>query len=191
MEPIPIVVQKPALAVIDLQKAMFANPSCPQASADVVRHTAQLADAMRERGGFVVLVRVASHDGRDMLAPDADLPRFNRPQVPDGSTIVDELGPKAGDYVLTKRQWGAFYGTDLDLQLRRRHLDTIILCGIATGIGVDTTAREAYARGYRQIFVEDAMAGLSELEHRYTVEQVFPRIGRVRSTAEVLRAIRG
>ena len=90
---------------------------------------------------------------------------------------------------MTKHQWGAFYGTDLDLQLRRRGIATILLCGIATCIGVESTARDAYERGYRQVLVEDAMASFTAAGHQHTVTQIFPRIGRVRSTCEVLAAL--
>ena len=83
-----------------------------------------------------------------------------RPRPADWAEIVPELGPEPGDLVITKRQWGAFYGTELDLQLRRRGIDTILLTGIATNIGVESTARDAYERGYRQVFVEDAMAAM-------------------------------
>jgi nicotinamidase-related amidase len=107
----------------------------------------------------------------------------------DWAELLPELGIQASDIVLTKRQWGAFYGTELDLQLRRRGVDTIILCGISTSVGVESTARDAYERGYNQIFVEDAMASGDAEAHRVSVGSTFPRIGRVRSTAEVLAAI--
>lgn len=92
-------------------------------------------------------------------------------------------------YLVTKRQWEAFYDTELDLQLRRRGVHTIILCGIATNIGVETTARDAYDRGYSQIFVEDATSARSAEEHAFVMRTAFPRMGRVRSTAEVLDAL--
>lgn len=84
---------------------------------------------------------------------------------------------------------GAFYGTDLDLQLRRRGLKTIVLCGIATEFGVESTARDAYERGYEQVFAEDAMTGRSAESHANSVTHVFPRMGRVRSTAEIVAAL--
>ena len=89
----------------------------------------------------------------------------------------------------TKRQWGAFYGTELDLQLRRRGIDTIVLCGVSTNIGVETTAREAYQRGYNQVFVKDGMAANSKDEHETTIKFIFPRIGLLRTTDEVLNLI--
>ena len=87
--------------------------------------------------------------------------------------------------MITKRQWGAFYGTDLELQLRRRGIETIVLCGIATDYGVESAAPLAYEYGFQQIFVEDAMASMTEEQHNAAVNFVLKRIGRVRSTDAV------
>jgi nicotinamidase-related amidase len=106
-----------------------------------------------------------------------------------GSDLLPEIGPRPGDIVITKRQWGAFYGTELDLQLRRRGVRAIVLGGIATNIGVESTARDAYERGYGQVFVEDAMSSLSAEGHKMTLDVIFPRIGRIRSTEQVLQAL--
>ncbi|GAY78316.1 nicotinamidase/isochorismatase family protein [Sporolactobacillus inulinus] len=76
------------------------------------------------------------------------------------------------------------------MQLRRRGIDTLVLCGISTGIGVDTTAREAYARAYQQIFVEDAMTASTKEEHDHCTTHIFPRIGKVRTTDEVLAMLK-
>ena len=105
--------------------------------------------------------------------------------------LAPELGPQPLDHLITKHQWGAFFGADLDLQLRCRKIETIVLCGIAIGFGVDTTAREAYEHGYQQVFAEDAMNALSEEEHRYVCTHIFPRSGRLRSTDEIAAALRG
>ena len=99
------------------------------------------------------------------------------------------MGPKPGDFVITKHQWGAFYGTELDLEFRRRGITTIVLCGIATNIGVESTARFAYEYGYQQIFAEDAMAGINAESHANAVARIFPRMGRVRSTEEIIGAL--
>jgi len=132
-----------------------------------------------------------SPDFRDALRPVADDPTWTRTSAPppDFAELPSELGPKPGDHVVTKRQWGAFHGTDLDLQLRRRGITTIVLCGISTSIGCESTARAAYEHGYQQIFAEDAMATMAAAEHHHTVTRIFPRIGRVRSTAEILAAL--
>ncbi|EPZ44152.1 MULTISPECIES: hydrolase [Alicyclobacillus] len=183
-------VSKTALVVIDMQKGVLAIPCAPYSTTDVLAKTVSLADAFRERGGFVVLVNVDFHDGRDALHPITDEePATNRAWPSNASVIAPELGPKSGDLLVTKRQWGAFFGTELDLQLRRRGIDTIVLCGIATDIGVETTAREAYQLGYHQIFVEDAMTAMTEEQHRHPLKYLMPRMGRIRSTAEVVRAL--
>jgi nicotinamidase-related amidase len=88
--------------------------------------------------------------------------------------------------VVTKRQWGDFFGTDLDLQLRRRGIGTIVLCGISTSIGMDTTARDAFQHGYNQVFVEEAMTASAKEEHNYVVKTMFPRMGKIRTTEEVV-----
>jgi nicotinamidase-related amidase len=102
---------------------------------------------------------------------------------------VPELGPEPSDVVIMKRQWGAFYGTDLDLRLRRGGLDTIVLAGIATTYGVESTARFAYEYGYQQIFAEDAMSDRSKEAHNSSIEFVLKRMGRVRKTADILKAL--
>ena len=96
------------------------------------------------------------------------------------------MGPKPGDFVITKHQWGAFYGTELDLEFRRRGITTMVLCGIATNIGVESTARFAFEYGFNQIFAEDAMSAMSAEEHALTLAKIFPRIGLVRKTAAIL-----
>ena len=184
---------KTALVVIDLQRGIVAPPSAPHSSTEVVARAAQMAAALRKAGGTVVFVHVTpSADGKDGLKPITDAPvrAGGRTLPPDWAEIVPELAPQPSDVIITKRQWGAFYGTELDLQLRRRGVDTIVLCGISTNIGVESTARDAYERGYNQIFVEDAMAARDVEEHRHTVRSLFPRIGRVRTTEEVLAAIK-
>ena len=180
-----------ALVVIDLQRGIAGAPTAPHPAGDVVAHAAAVAVALRAAGGTVVLVHVTpSADGRDALRPRTDTPAWQPgPRPQDWAEIVPELGPEPGDLVITKRQWGAFYGTELDLQLRRRGVDTIVLCGISTNIGVETTARDAFERGYQQVFVEDAMAARSGEEHTATATTLFPRIGRVRSTDEVVAAL--
>jgi nicotinamidase-related amidase len=86
-------------------------------------------------------------------------------------------------------RWGAFFGTELDLQLRRRGFDTIVLTGVATNFGVEQTAREAWQLGYSVIVAGDAASAVSEAAHRFAVETILPRIARVRSTEAILAAL--
>ena len=183
---------KTALVVIDLQKGIASRPTVPYASDVVIKNASSLADAFRQKKMPVFLVRVkSSNDGQDSLHPivDESIWSQNQTPLPDWAEIVPPMGPKTGDFVITKHQWGAFYGTELDLELRRRGIKTIVLCGIATHIGVESTARFAYEYCYNQIFAEDAMAAMSAEEHNFTIAKIFPRIGLVRKTAEILSAI--
>ena len=180
---------KTALVVIDLQNGIVNTPRTPYSGTQVVQRARKLVDAFSEKGSFVVLVRVSSLDGKHMLNPLEDA-KLKERRLPEGwDCLVPELAEVKNTYMITKRQWGAFYGTDLDLQLRRRGIDTIVLCGISSGIGVDTTAREAYQQGYKQIFVEDAMTANTDEEHNYVCNYIFPKIGSLCSSDEVIKSL--
>jgi nicotinamidase-related amidase len=180
-----------ALVVIDLQRGIVGRTPAPHSGPEVVARASSLARALRAAGGTVVWVHVTpSPDGKDALQPPSDAPAVTPADRPaDWAELVPELDRQPSDLLITKRQWGAFYGTELDLQLRRRGIEAVILCGISTNIGVESTARDAYERGYQQIFVEDATSARSAEEHEFVMRTAFPRMGRVRSTAEVLRAL--
>jgi nicotinamidase-related amidase len=184
---------KTALVVIDLQKGIVGRETQPHTAVSVVSNSAELADSFRKNNMKVFLIRVTpSEDMQDRLNPIVDTHiQWGSGMKPDWNQIVDEIGPKPGDFIITKHQWGAFYGTELDLQLRRRNINTIVLCGIATNIGVESTARFAFEYGYQQIFVEDAMTARSKEEHENTIKFIFPRIGRIRKTKEVLENLIG
>ena len=124
---------KTALVVIDMTKRVFSLESRPHPIQEVLTKTARLARAFRQAGSFVVLVRVSSRDGKDVLKPITDptppalLPPAPVQRTEDWSDLVSELGSHPLDHLVTKHQWGAFFGTDLDLQLRRRQIETIVL----------------------------------------------------------------
>jgi nicotinamidase-related amidase len=179
-----------ALVLIDLQNGITSIPTAPHAAADVIAKGVRLADAFRARGSTVVLVRVAfAPDGSDRLKMPIDAQVPPMPTTPEWSEVVAALGPKPGDIVVTKHQWGAFYGTELELHLRRRGINTIVIGGIATNFGVESTARDAYERAFALVFAEDAMASRSAEDHVFAVTKIFPRLGLVRSTDDVLTAM--
>jgi nicotinamidase-related amidase len=180
-----------ALVLIDLQKGILQRQTAPHSASDVLARSVRLADRFRATGGPVVLVHVSySADGGDRLTQPTDAPALASAMEPGWDELSPALGRGPRDIVVTKRQWGAFYGTQLDLQLRRRGIRTIVIGGIATNFGVESTARDAYEHGYALVFVEDAMAGLSEEAHAFAIKTIFPRIGRIRSTEAVLNAMR-
>ena len=184
--------KRTAIVVIDLQKGIAGMPGgAPYSRVEAVANSARLLTAARLAGAQPVLVHVGgSPSGADRLHPTADQQMRTAAQLPpDWSEFVPELDRQPADIVILKRQWGAFYGTDLDLQLRRRGLTTIVLCGIATEFGVESTARDAYERGYELVFAADAMTGMHAESHANAIERIFPRMGRVRSTEEIVAAL--
>ncbi|WP_435228988.1 hydrolase [Streptomyces sp. Tue6028] len=180
-----------ALVVIDLQRGIVGAPNLTPNSPDVVvARSAELADAFREQGLPVVLVRVtAAADGSDAAPGRVDGGSTSRGWPEGWDVVVDELSGHPGDIVVTKRNWGAFYGTDLDLQLRRRGVTQIVLTGIATSIGVESTARAAHEHGYHVTLATDAMADMNADSHRNSVERIFPRLGETGTTAEIVELL--
>jgi nicotinamidase-related amidase len=177
---------------MDLQGGVAGMDTSPRSVAEVVRCSARLAVAGRAAGALVIWVRGGGEpDGGDAWRPDADQPAARGPRPTGWDQLLPELGVEPRDLLITKRQWGAFYGTDLDLQLRRRGIDTLVMGGVATNFVVESTARDAAERGYRLIFVEDAMAARSLEEHQYPLARIFPRIGRVVSSSMVEARLRG
>jgi nicotinamidase-related amidase len=179
-----------ALVLIDLQQGILPYAKAPRDAAAVLANAAPLADAFRAAKAPVVLVKVGfSADGGDVLKTRVDAP--NPPGTPPANWLEQppELPSRPGDLHILKRQWGAFYGTELDLQLRRRGIKTIVLAGIATSVGVESTARNAWELGYDIVFAEDATSGPDAASHAHSFEKIFPRLGRVRQTAQVLAAL--
>ena len=182
--------QKTALVVIDLQKGITAMQTEPYTSKVVIENTAKILKEARKNNMSVFLVHVTpSPDLKDALRPVSETSFQVSGYNPSWSEFVPELNIQPSDFLITKHQWGAFYGTELDLQLRRRGIDTIIFCGISTNFGVESTARFAYEYGFNQIFVQDAMAARSKEEHEHPLKYIFPRLGLIRKTDKVLQAL--
>jgi nicotinamidase-related amidase len=136
------------------------------------------------------LVSVAlSPDGGDMLRPRTQVPPRALPNTTEFYELVPELAAKPSDLRVTKRQPNAFYGTDLDLQLRRRGVTGIVLTGIATSQGVETMARAANERGYNLTFPSDAITDMDPASHDYMLQKLFPRLGEIDTTDAVLKLL--
>ncbi|MEU9263968.1 isochorismatase family protein [Streptomyces sp. NPDC048251] len=185
---------KTALVLIDLQAGTLAAPTVPYPAADVVARAAELADAFRAAGAPVVLVRMStSPDGADAVPGRSEAARLagGRSRPYDLGPIAEPLTGHEGDILITKRAWGAFHATDLDLQLRRRGVTQIVLAGIATSLGVESTARAAHEHGYHVTFAVDAMTDINEDAHQHRVSYLFPLIGEPGTTREILDLLAG
>jgi nicotinamidase-related amidase len=158
-----------ALVLVDLMDRIVALPLAPYPGSDVVAASVELAAAFRAAGAPVVAVRAR---------------RSEAAEQPPGSDLVAEVAAVA-DAVVVKRTVGAFHDTELDARLRERGVDTLVLAGIATNMGVESTARAAADLGYRLVFARDAMSGLTAAEHDAAVALDFPRFGTVVTGSDV------
>ncbi|WP_145579566.1 hydrolase [Yersinia vastinensis] len=181
-----------ALVLIDLQQGILPFAKGPYNAEQVITTNARLANKFRELGAPVIFVRVGWSDSfAEALKQPVDQPS----PPPAGGlpeswwTFPEALAVTEHDIKVIKHQWGAFYGTDLDLQLRRRGIKTIVLAGIATNIGVESTARDAWERGYELVIAEDGCSTASTEMQLFAVNNIFPRISRVRSSSEILAAL--
>jgi nicotinamidase-related amidase len=172
-----------ALIVIDLQKGIVGMPTVHPAG-EIVDRSARLASAFRTRGFPVVLVNVSG------MAPgriDTPRPAFALP--PDWTQLVPELGPQPTDFTVTKQRWGALIGTGLDEYLLGHRVTQVVITGVATTAGVESTARSAYDLGYNVTLVVDAMTDRDADAHLHAVEKIFPRLGEIAKTEEVLKLL--
>jgi nicotinamidase-related amidase len=176
-----------ALVLIDLQKGVLGMPVAPHSAAAIFDRSMGLAQRFREAGAPVVRVRVSfAADLADAPQTLVDQP-FKFASLPPGwDEFPDVLAPT--DIVVTKRQWGAFFGTDLDLQLRRRGIRRVVLGGIATNIGVESTARSAAEHGYELVIPEDLCAGADAQLHTFSFQHILPRLARI-TTSETITLV--
>jgi nicotinamidase-related amidase len=179
---------KTALVVIDLQERIVGAPVVPIPAADVVANTAELAGAFREHGLPVVLVKVGAAPGESTPGRIQGRRAAGARRPAGGEDIVGDIRGE-GDIIVHKRNWGAFYGTDLDLHLRRRGVTQIVLTGIATSLGVESTARAAHEHGYHVALVSDAMTDINADAHANSVERIFPMLGELGTTAEIVELL--
>ena len=168
-----------ALVLIDLQQGIAGYPTITPL-ADVAGRAAELARAFREHGLPVVLVNVAGGaPGRiEQARRTGDLP-------PEALQLLPELGQSPGDVLITKRSWGAFTGTGLEEQLRSREVTQVVLAGVSTSVGVDSTARQAFELGFNVTLAVDAMTDTSVDAHAHSVERIFPRLGETGTAADI------
>lgn len=170
-----------ALIIVDLQKGIVELPAL-QAIGDVIGHARGLADEFRARGLPVVLVNVAG------TAPGrTEQPPRRTGSVPEGWTdLIPELDRQPGDIVVTKRSWGAFANTGLEARLKALGVTQLVILGVATGTGVEATARQAYEHGFNVTLAIDAMTDPRPGAHEYSIRNVFPRLGETGTSRAVI-----
>jgi nicotinamidase-related amidase len=171
-----------ALIVVDLQKGIAGLPSA-HPIADVVASAAVLLAAFRQHGLPVVLVNVTG------LAPGRTERGMSRSSFPpDFADLLPELDPQPSDMLVTKQTWGAFTGTDLEARLRGQGVTQVVICGVSTSAGVESTARFAHELGFHVTLATDAMTDMSLEAHDNSVTRIFPRLGES-GTAQAIVAL--
>jgi nicotinamidase-related amidase len=174
---------KPALIVIDLQKGLMAVPTVHRVE-EVVDRAAGLARAFRRHQLPVVLVNAT---GRAPGRTEADAARRSDPTpAPDWADLVDELDVGPDDHLVTKQRWGAFHDTSLHAQLQELGVTQVVLAGIATSAGVESTARAAHEHGYHVVLAIDAMTDRDPAAHENSVGRIFPKLGETATSAEII-----
>ncbi len=181
--PVTLLDPNTALIVVDLQKGIIAMPLA-QPVGQIVARAGELAEAFRRHGLPVALVNVAGGvPGRVEQAP-------NLGQMPaDWTELVPELNPQPTDHLVTKRTWGAFTHTGLAEHLRGRGVTQVVLAGVATSAGVESTARQAHELGFNVTFATDAMTDRSAEAHLNSVTRIFPRLGETGTAAEIIKLL--
>lgn len=169
-----------ALVVVDLQKGLVGLP-VSHPIGEVIERVRALADAFRERGLPVVLVNVVGGaPGR------TERSRQTSSLLEGWADLIPELNQQPTDILVTKRTWGAFASTDLEALLKARGVTQVVIAGVATGTGVEATARQAYEAGFNVTLALDAMTDTRPEAHEYSIRSVFPRLGETGTTQEIV-----
>lgn len=169
-----------ALIIVDLQKGIVGLPVIHPIGG-IIERAGALADAFRARGLPVVLVNVAGGaPGR------TEQPRQTAPRPEGWTDLIPELNQQPGDIVVTKQTWGAFARTDLEAQLKALGVTQVVIAGVATGTGVEATARQAYEQGFNVTLAIDAMTDMRPEAHGYSIANVFPRLGETGTTQNII-----
>jgi nicotinamidase-related amidase len=189
-----------ALVLVDFTNGLLGIDMHPYTGSEVLASAVRLADEFRASGGLVVLTANAlngppagpyQRSAPPPLVFDRDLSALaGVTKIENWSDLPAGLGPRPGDHFIRKTSWSAFYATDLDFQLRRRGITTLVLGGIATNFGAEGTGRDARALGYNVIFAADAMRAITAEEHAHALRWTLPMIGRVTETASLLDTLR-
>jgi len=173
---------KTALILIDLQKGIVGSNTAHPVDA-VLKHVRELADAFRRHQLPVVLVNVTGG------APGRVEQRASGERPADWAELVPELGAQPGDLRVTKQTWGVFASTGLADELRKQGVTQVVIGGISTSIGVESTARQAFEGGFNVTLAIDAMTDTKIEAHDNSIARIFPRLGETGSTREIVERL--
>jgi nicotinamidase-related amidase len=169
-----------ALIVVDLQSGTVRNPTVHPIEGVVASAAAVLA-AFRSRGLPVVIARVdGTPAGRNSYGGGASA------WPAEMTELVPEITVTAEDVSLTRRAWSVFSGTELHEQLAALAVTEVVLVGLATSFGIESSARDAYDLGYSVVVVTDAVSDMRAEAHENSVARIFPILGDTATSAEIV-----
>jgi nicotinamidase-related amidase len=181
--PITTIDDRTALIVIDLQRGIVAFPLAHPV-AGVLANARALAAAFRRQQLPVVLVNVTGGaPGR------AEQTRGGGPPAADWAVLVPEVDQQPSDHVVTKQTWGAFSKTNLAGYLKDQGVTQVVVIGVATSFGVESTARQAHELGFNVAFAVDAMTDMNADAHINSVTRIFPRLGETGTTQDIIQRL--
>jgi nicotinamidase-related amidase len=184
--------KKTALVIIDLQKGILGRETA-HPSSGVIANSALLVEAFRKAGLPIVPVNV-NPSGAKWLQARVDQPGMPKNAGPmnipaEFFEIIPDIHTHEGDIFITKKTWSAFFETPMHEELQKHGVTGIVLCGIATSIGVEGTARSASELGYNISFATDAMTDMLMEAHENSIKNIFPRMGEVGTTADIIKEL--
>jgi len=192
-----LIESRPALIVIDIQASTF------------VQHDVRAIDHMPGYAERMARARVAIDRARACDIPIIFLQEVHRPDLvdfgreldgsedihclednPNTAVAIEETGFLPTDYLIKKRRYSAFFGTDFEILLRGLHVDTLLLCGGLTDVCVHYTFVDGHQSDYFVRVIEDCVAGSTEHAHEYALQAMeYLQSGARRSLDEVLDAM--
>ena len=182
---------KTAFVAIDMQKDIENNGTLsPHTAASILTNNDLLVRTLKRTAALKVLVNV-DISTFPYLSQQTDMGGMTASVPPEFTDLLlkDSLKDTDNMLTITKYNPSAFFGTSLDLQLRRRGIETIILSGVATTNGVYATALDAFQHGYHIVLAEDACSDRDKESHQLFIKKIFPKTARVRSTKQIIEAI--
>ncbi len=182
---------KTAFVAIDMQKGIVNNGTLsPHTAQSILTNNDLLVRTLKRTAALKVLVNV-DISTFPYLSQQTDMGGMTASVPPEFTDLLlkDSLKDTNNMLTITKYNPSAFFGTSLDLQLRRRGIETIILSGVATTNGVYATALDAFQHGYHVVLAEDACSDRDKESHQLFIKKIFPKTARVRSTKQIIEAI--
>ncbi len=176
-----------ALVLIDLQKGIVSRQTATPIK-DIVANAVKLIHAFRKKGLPVIFTNVIMKDSPFSKTRKEQQMQGITP-MPDFSDIIAEVAKQPEDILITKHTWSAFFETNLEEELKNRGITGIVIGGVSTSIGVEGTARSASERGYNIAFAKDAMTDTVAEAHERSVKYIFPRMGEVDDTENIVKKL--